>query len=135
MMYDCAPRGAAGSRAAGRLAVRRGRKRLTVDLHCHVHTPAADEVAAAGGSQADVTARYGDPRIIERQKRLRAELDCKLTWIGQRLADMDRMGIDVQAIPTSPLQYYYALEPGSRGTGVSRLQRCLKACGFNPDRC
>jgi aminocarboxymuconate-semialdehyde decarboxylase len=112
MLFTCKPRAAAAARPASRKVVKRGRKRLAVDLHCHIHTPAADDLARqATAPGVDQMARYGDPRTIAQQRKLRAALDRKLTSVDQRIADMDRMGIDVQAISTSPLQYYYATEP------------------------
>ncbi|HSQ04614.1 MAG TPA: hypothetical protein VLN59_11285, partial [Burkholderiales bacterium] len=111
MLFTCAPRVSAASRPASRKTVKRGNKSYAVDLHCHVHTPAADEIARKSDNPAiDPLARYGDPRTMARQKELRAELDRKLTSVEQRLKDMDRMGVDVQAISTSPMQYYYGLD-------------------------
>ena len=103
-----------------RKIVKRGNKTLSVDLHCHVHTPPADELAEKTGKLADPIQRYGNQRTMERQRKLRAQLDKKLTSIEQRLRDMDKMGIDVQAISTSPLQYYYRHRAASCGTRDSR---------------
>ena len=135
MLFNCAPHGGAASGTTRRKVVKRGNKSLAVDLHCHVHTPAADEMAKKGDRPADVTARYGDPRTIERQKQLRIELDRKLTSVEQRLADMGRMGIDVQAISTSPMQYYYGLDT-DLGRQTSRIinQRLAEIVASHPDR-
>ena len=135
MLYNCAPHGGAASGTTRRKVVKRGNKSLAVDLHCHVHTPAADEMAKKGDRPADVTARYGDPRTIERQKQLRIELDRKLTSVEQRLADMGRMGVDVQAISTSPMQYYYGLDT-DLGRQTSRIinQRLAEIVASHPDR-
>jgi aminocarboxymuconate-semialdehyde decarboxylase len=38
-------------------------------------------------------------------------LGAKLTSVSDRLADMDRMGVDVQAISCSPFQFHYWAEP------------------------
>ena len=142
MMYTCAPRSAAASlsAAASRSAphskkVSRGNKTLAVDLHCHVHTPAADEIAGKSEKAADPTARYGNQRTADHQKKLRAELDRKLTSIEQRLADMDKMGVDVQAISTSPLQYYYGVEP-DLGRQIARTinERLAEIQSGHPDR-
>ena len=113
MMFTCAPRGAStGSRGKGRKIVKRGNASFAVDLHCHVHTPAADEIAKqTAAPPVDPMQRFGSQRTADRQRELRQELDAKLTSITQRLADMDKMGIDVQAISTSPMQYYYRIEP------------------------
>ncbi|MGZ5171744.1 MAG: amidohydrolase family protein, partial [Burkholderiales bacterium] len=84
---------------------------------------------------ADPRARYGNQRTMEHQQKLRAQLDRKLTSIEQRLADMDKMGIDVQAISTSPLQYYYAIDPElGRQTSRSINDRLAEIAGSNPDR-
>ena len=135
MLFNCAPHAGAGSGTTHRKVVKRGNKSLAVDLHCHVHTPAADEIAKKSDKQADVTARYGDPRTIERQRQLRVELDRKLTSVEQRLADMDRMGIDLQAISTSPMQYYYGLDI-DLGRQASRTvnQRLAEIVASHPDR-
>ena len=135
MLFNCAPHDGAASGTTRRKVVKRGNKSLAVDLHCHVHTPAADEMAKKGDKPADATARYGDPRTIERQKQLRIELDRKLTSVEQRLADMGRMGIDVQAISTSPMQYYYGLDT-DLGRQTSRIinQRLAEIVASHPDR-
>ena len=137
MMYTCAPRGAAaGARAkAPKNASRRG-KTLAVDLHCHVHTPEADELAKQTQVPApDPLAFFGSQRTADRQRELRRELDRKLTSTEQRLADMDRMGIDVQAISTSPFQYYYRLEPDlCRQTSRLVNERLAQIVAAHPDR-
>ena len=106
MLFTCRPRSCAAVRPAARKVVRRGNKTLAVDLHCHVHTPKADELAKqTKTAEPDPITRHGSQRTADRQKQLRQELDKKLTSIDQRLKDMDKMGIDVQAISTSPMQY------------------------------
>ena len=137
MLFTCGPRSCAATRPATRKVVKRGTKSFAVDLHCHVHTPAADELAKKtekpGG--ADWTARYGNPRTQDHQQKLRVELDRKLTSVEQRLADMDKMGIDVQAISTSPLQYYYALNPDlGRRTSRAINERLAQIAALHPDR-
>src|SRR5687767_12224559 len=113
MMFTCGPRSCAAARkSAARKVVKKGRKTLAVDLHCHVHTPAADEVAKQTQTPpVDAIARHGSQRTADRQHALRKELDAQLTSVERRLKDMNRMGIDVQAISTSPMQYYYRIEP------------------------
>jgi aminocarboxymuconate-semialdehyde decarboxylase len=43
----------------------------------------------------------------------------KLTGIDQRLDDMDRMGIDIQAISPAPFQFFYFTQP-ERGAALAR---------------
>ena len=109
MLFTCGPRGCAAQRSAARKVIKRNDKSFAVDLHCHVHTPAADDIAKSE-KEGDPLARYGNQRTMEHQQKLRAQLDRKLTSIEQRIADMDKMGIDVQAISTSPLQYFYGID-------------------------
>ena len=135
MLFTCAPQSCAARRPASRKTVKSGNKTLSVDLHCHIHTPPADELAEKTGKLADPILRYGDQRTMEQQRKLRAQLDRKLTSIEQRLRDMDKMGIDVQAISTSPLQYYYGVD-GDAGREIARLinDRLAEMVAAHPDR-
>src|SRR5688572_662767 len=124
MMYTCGPRHAAAAKSTSRKVVKRtkgGKKSFAVDLHCHVHTPAADEIAKQSAvPRPDPLVQHGSQRTADRQHELRQELDAKLTSIEQRLSDMNKMGIDVQAISTSPFQYNYRIEP-ELGRKTSRV--------------
>jgi len=136
MLFTCGPRSCAAARPAARKVVKRGNKMLAVDLHCHVHTPEADALAKKTQvPEPDPIVRHGSQRTADRQKQLRQELDKKLTSIEQRLKDMDKMGIDVQAISTSPMQYYYRIEP-DLGRQISRLinENLAKIVESHPDR-
>jgi aminocarboxymuconate-semialdehyde decarboxylase len=116
--------------------VKRGKKSLAVDLHCHVQTPAADDLAKqTQAPHRDPIDQHGSQRTADRQKQLRQELDKKLTSVAQRLKDMDKMGVDVQAISTSPSQYFYRLEP-DLGRQTSRLvnENLAEIVAGNPDR-
>jgi aminocarboxymuconate-semialdehyde decarboxylase len=136
MLFTCTPRSCAAVRPAARKIVKRGSKSFAVDLHCHVHTPEADTIAKQSQvPEPDAIVRHGSQRTADRQKALRQELDKKLTSIEQRLKDMDRMGIDVQAISTSPMQYYYRIEP-ELGQETSRTinENLAKIVEGHPDR-
>lgn len=135
-MFTCAAHDPSSSRAAGKKTVKPNNKTLSVDLHCHVHTPEADEIAKQTAMPPpDRLARFGSERTAERQHQLRQELDKKLTSIEQRLADMDKMGIDVQAISTSPMQYYYRIETDlARQTSRKINERLAEIVAKHPDR-
>ena len=111
------------------------RKAISVDLHCHIHTDAADIIAKQSKSNASPIARYGNPRTEEQQKKLHQDLHKKLTDVDQRIADMDKMDIDVQAISSSPLQYYYGVEP-ELGRKVARTinERLAEVTATHPKR-
>jgi aminocarboxymuconate-semialdehyde decarboxylase len=136
MLFTCGPRACAAARPSARKVVKRGGKSLAVDLHCHVHTPEADEIAKQTKAEPrDPVVQHGSQRSADRQKALRQELDEKLTSVAQRLKDMDRMGIDVQALSTSPSQYFYRIEP-ELGRETSRIinDNLAAIVAGNPDR-
>ena len=136
MLFTCGPRSCAAVRPGARKVVKRGRKTLAVDLHCHVQTPAADELAKQTAvAKRDPVEQHGSQRTADRQKALRQELDRKLTSVEQRLADMNRMGIDVQAISTSPSQYFYRLEADlGRQTSRTINENLATIVADHPDR-
>ena len=108
MMYRCAP----ATSGSGKIVKKRG-KSLRVDIHCHyLNTEAAAAVARHNPAQFDLLARFSSELTREVNAKQIQERAAKLTSIGQRLKDMDRMGIDVQAVSPAPHQTYYWCEPG-----------------------
>ena len=59
----------------------------------------------------------------------------QFTDIPTRLADMDRMGIDIQAITPSPAQTFYSVPP-DLGIATARVinDNIAEICGNHPDR-
>ncbi len=136
MLFSCVSHAAAATHRKSRKTIKVKRKTLSVDLHCHVHTPPADDIAKQSASvNVSPTARYGNPRTEAQQKKLHQDLQQKLTSIEQRIADMNKMDIDVQAISTSPLQYYYGVET-DLGRKIARTinERLAEVTASNPDR-
>src|SRR6201992_4230899 len=98
MLFSCLPEGA---RIPGRFPGPphpRG-KHFTVDIHCHLLTEKAEAMFKAAGL---VERR---PREVNQQQARRTRI--QFTSIAKRLADMDVMGIDIQAITPAPNQTYY----------------------------
>ena len=50
------------------IKVKNRRKAISVDLHCHIHTDAADAIAEQSATNASPIARYGNPRTDAQQK-------------------------------------------------------------------
>jgi len=74
--------------------------------------PAAEEaVAEAFEMETDFLFKFSNEATREVNRRQAQEIFGKLTSVETRLADMDGMAIDIQALSPAPLQYYYALEP------------------------
>jgi aminocarboxymuconate-semialdehyde decarboxylase len=107
------PRAARIVRAASTKTVRGGKGRsLRVDIHCHYFNPAvAAKVAHLNPAQYEPSVQFANALTREvnvEQVRDRAQ---KLSSIETRLKDMDRMGIDIQAVSPAPNQTYYWTDP------------------------
>src|SRR6266404_457550 len=110
MMYSCAPAARGGG---ARATVKKRGRSLTVDIHCHyMNTDVAAKVAPLNPAQHEPMARYANAATREVNLRQVEERGPKLSDIAVRLEDMDRMGIDVQAVSPAPHQTYYWTEPG-----------------------
>src|SRR5438067_2072658 len=113
MLFTCLPEGAPiPGRFPGPMHARG--KWFTVDIHCHVLTPKAEEMVRSAGMSADWQPRHQFANELTRQvNREQAERTrIQFSSVEKRLEDMDRMGIDIQAITPSPAQTYYNAEPG-----------------------
>jgi aminocarboxymuconate-semialdehyde decarboxylase len=108
MMFTCAAR---ASRSTKVVRSRKGRS-LRIDIHCHyLNTVVAAKVAHLGPAQYEPSVTYANAMTREvNVKQIRDRMP-KLSDIDTRLADMDRMGIDIQAISPAPNQTYYWTEP------------------------
>ncbi|MBV8890277.1 MAG: amidohydrolase family protein [Alphaproteobacteria bacterium] len=141
MLFKCLPQGAPIPAVfPGRFpgpAHARG-KWFTIDIHCHVLNEQAaamvsDERAAAAIEQPRTRFANERTREVNRQQAERTRI--QFTSVETRLADMDQMGIDIQAISPSPIQTYYGLDP-DLGIATARLvnDNIADICGRHPDR-
>lgn len=92
---------------------KRDGRSLRVDIHCHyLNQDVAAKVAHLNPAQYEPSACFAS--TLTRQVNLNQlkERASKLSTIEVRLKDMDRMGIDVQAVSPAPNQTYYWTEPG-----------------------
>jgi len=109
----CAPATDHGSATSGE---RRDKRWRTVDIHCHCMVPAANEYVLkatgipGGGTDTNAQAHVND--LTKATMRERARIDFpKLTDLETRIADMDRLGIDVQVVSPYPGHFVYAAPP------------------------
>ena len=108
MMYSCAPR--SGSSSAVVKTKKRGS--LRIDIHCHYLNPdAAAKVAPLNPAAHEMQIKFANAITRETNKKQVAERAPKLSNIEVRLKDMDRQGIDIQAVSPAPQQTYYWTEP------------------------
>jgi aminocarboxymuconate-semialdehyde decarboxylase len=111
-------------------------KHLVVDIHCHLGVPRADSIVQQGypGPPPGIN-DFTSAKTSEVNRAQFAALGPKLNGVTERLADMDRLGIDVQAISPSPGQYYYFTDPE---TGLAASQAVnegiAEAVASHPDR-
>ncbi|TMH88544.1 MAG: amidohydrolase, partial [Betaproteobacteria bacterium] len=131
MMYSCAL-----ASSGSRKVVKRRGKSLRVDIHCHyLNTDAAAKVAHHNPAQFDFLARFSNDITRDVNAKQARERAARLTSIETRLKDMDRMGIDVQAIAPAPHQTYYWCEPGE-GAELARTvnERLAQIVAATPER-
>jgi len=114
---------------------RKGRK-LRVDIHCHyLNRDAAAKLAHLNPAQYEPSVKFASALTREVNVKQMQDRAAMLSTIEVRLEDMDRMGIDIQAVSPAPQQTYYWTEPGL-GAEVSRMvnERLAEIVAKWPDR-
>ena len=116
--------------------VTNGKKHFTVDIHCHIHVPEADEMLKTlspdytGRSMVDT-----NPLTTKINKEQQASILPQLTDPEIRLRDMDQQGIDVQAVSPSPFHYNYDYDADfTRNTCKIVNDRVAEVVASHPDR-
>jgi aminocarboxymuconate-semialdehyde decarboxylase len=114
---------------------RKGRD-LRIDIHCHyLNRDAAAKVAHLNPAQYEPQIKFANALTREVNVKQMQDRGAKLSTIEVRLKDMDRMGIDIQAVSPAPQQTYYWAEAGF-GAEVSRMinDRLAEIVAKWPDR-
>jgi aminocarboxymuconate-semialdehyde decarboxylase len=136
-------RGGSRGKAAARKATatsklvrdRKGRS-LRVDIHCHyLNRDVAAKVAPLNPAQYEPQIKFANALTREVNQKQMQDRGPKLSTIEVRLKDMDRMGIDIQAVSPAPQQTYYWTEPGM-GAELARQvnDRLAEIVSTWPDR-
>jgi len=109
MLFTCpgdAARGGVPRTARG------ARRHFCIDIHCHVINPAVDEmVKHVFSPEHEPAMKFANALTRETNRKQNENIWACLTTVEQRLRDMDKMGVDVQAISSSPAQFMYWLDP------------------------
>ena len=153
MLYTCAAhctdpthrhgQRAAAATVAGAKAVasrsivktRRG-KSLVVDLHCHYLNPEVNaKTAHLNAAQYDSTVIFANALTNETNRKQMATRAPKLSGVTERLKDMDRMGVDMQAVCPAPYHFFYFTE-ADYGAQLAREvnEGIAKLVADTPDR-
>ena len=92
-----------------------------IDIHCHRECgPAAEFMADAARAAGKVALGHGNPITQAVNRRQLEHIRPKMDLLDVRLADMDRMGVDIQAVAVAVYQYYYWADP-ELGAKVARI--------------
>ena len=137
MLFKCAHHApATGHGHSHARTVKRDKKHITVDIHCHVHVPEADKMVAGEMTLKDLPAAYFASDLTRKLNvQQNKQLMPKLTKPALRLADMDASGVDVQAISPSPFHYnYWAKADLARATTRLVNDRMAELGAQHPDR-
>ncbi|MGC2412955.1 MAG: amidohydrolase family protein [Stellaceae bacterium] len=135
MLFTCHPPGAAIPGRFPGPAHPRG-KWMTLDIHCHVRS---DKAAALVEGHEEVSRWYLETAANPASQAVNRENGVRTGAQGssaeQRIADMDHMGIDIQAISPAPRQTYYGAD-ADLGLATARIlnDEIAEMCSKYPDR-
>ena len=107
-----------------------------IDIHCHREcAPAADFMKDAALAAGKVALGHGNATTRKVNEQQLATIRPKMDVLDVRLADMDAMGVDVQAVAIAVYQYYYWAD-ADLGAKVSRMmnEEFVEATSQHGDR-
>ncbi len=108
---------------------------LVVDIHCHLAIPAAEEQIRAAIPGFAFKMPFSSPASDAVNGALFGRIGPTLNGIGRRLLDMDRLGVDVQAISPNPGQFFYFTDPDlGRALSETINNGIAEAVAQHPDR-
>lgn len=112
----------------------RGRH-LVVDIHCHLNVAAADAVINAAMPDRSAGMPFTSVASATVNSTMFRTIGAKLNGVAERIADMDKAGVDVQAISPSPGQYFYFTPPElGRDLAVAVNDGIADVVGSDPER-
>jgi len=135
MLFKCATHAPSTESGSGHRVSHRS-KTLTVDIHCHCACYAAADFMKAEAERAGKKElAYGGGLTAEVNAQQLIDIKPKMLSVDERLADMDRMGVDIQAIAVPPYQFYYWAEPESAREATRIMNDHLaEVAAGHPDR-
>ena len=133
MLFTCPSNAARGGKARTSAA---GQRPFCIDIHCHVHVPAADDmVRPLLTPDREPSARFSNELSRATNRKQMENVWTCLTSVEQRLRDMDKMGVNVQAISPSPFHFMYWLEPDlARKASRAVNEHLASIVAAHPDR-
>ncbi|MDB5774378.1 MAG: hypothetical protein JWP38_511 [Herbaspirillum sp.] len=130
--------GASGDAAAqsGLKMARSKGKSLRIDIHCHyLNTEVNAKAAPLHPHEKEPAIIFANAMTNDVNRKQMKDRAAQLSDVDRRIKDMDRMGIDIQAVSAAPSQYYYWAEPDI-GLAFSREinDRIAEIVAMHPDR-
>lgn len=107
-----------------------------IDIHCHREcAPAAGFMAEAQAAAGKAALGHGNATTRKVNQRQLETIKPKMDFLDVRLDDMDRAGVDIQAVAVASYQYYYWAD-AELGAKVSRLvnEELVEATSKHRDR-
>ncbi|MFI4975381.1 MAG: amidohydrolase family protein [Caulobacterales bacterium] len=133
-VFTCAPRAAATDHGHA-VRVRRNGRSAVIDIHCHIAVPAADALIRGREEAMTRPPSFSSPASDAVNRAQFRDIATRLTGVEERLADMDRLGVDIQAISPSPGHYYYWAPPDAAREACRVVNDGVaEAVGGHPDR-
>jgi aminocarboxymuconate-semialdehyde decarboxylase len=134
MFFTCPGAVARGGGPRGAAAGKR--RHFCVDIHCHVlHPPAEEMVRHLVTPDREPSQRFSNELSRATNRKQMENVRVCLTSVEQRLRDMDKMGVDVQAISPSPFHFMYWLPPDvAAKMSRSINERLAEIVEAHPDR-
>jgi aminocarboxymuconate-semialdehyde decarboxylase len=108
-----------------------------VDMHAHLAVPAAEALVAGAIGMAAETAAEQSAHSAQSLQVNRAQLARLVPFmgdLGRRLADMDAMGVDVQAVGPMPMHHYWADEALAAEFTRATNEGIAAFCALAPQR-
>jgi aminocarboxymuconate-semialdehyde decarboxylase len=116
-----------------------GKRVLTVDLHAHTMSPEVERLVAETPqkrAEPEIRLRTMGAASVEYNSTVMIpQAAVALNDLSVRLADMDRMGVDIQVVSPQPTQYYYWADH-DLARQIVRLQNehVAATCAQQPDK-
>ncbi|MFK7828721.1 MAG: amidohydrolase family protein [Congregibacter sp.] len=95
-------------------------KHLVIDIHSHMHVMAAEDLIRSAIPDLPKGLPFSSASSDKVNGNMFARIASRLNGVKERIEDMDRLGVDVQAISPSPGQYYY-FAPEELGRELAQL--------------
>jgi aminocarboxymuconate-semialdehyde decarboxylase len=117
------------------MTVRQRGAHLVVDIHCHLHIAPADAYLRSQGYIIPNPMGFSSPASDAVMGKMFAAIGPKLNNIDLRMAEMDSLGVDIQAISPSPAQFHYSAPPElGREAAKMTNEGIAAAVARHPDR-